>query len=220
MNIVIPEVENFIEKEFRPLNPALKQFGTEDGRDYLRILPETEMILRTLLAVFRPEKILEAGTANGYSAAVMATVLPEAEIVTIERNEERCRKAESRFSMLGLSKRITVINGDVTEQIRKLAECREQRETFDMAFLDAGKSHYPEYLSSCMPLLSKRALIAADDVLMRGTVADRKFDPRDKHRTSIRAMKEFISQIMNMEGAQSCIIPAGDGLSVTLMEKK
>lgn len=219
MNLVSDTVTAYLEDRFYPLSPALKQFGIEDGKDFLRILPDVEMVLRSLLSMYHPARILEVGMANGYSAAMMATLLPQSQIVTIEQQPQRCQKAAGRFAALGMGNRITICQGDAGQQLRELATQKENQKFFDVLFIDAAKSHYKEYLDIGLDMLKDRCLILSDDVLMRGTVIDEAFDPRSKHKTSIRAMRDYIEYISTMEGAHTGIIPVGDGLAVTYLEK-
>ena len=120
-HIINPVVTEYLNRCYRPLNgklEALRAIG-EDGHVPI-ILPETEMLLKSLLLIKKPERILEIGTAIGYSAVFFAELLPEAEIYTVEKDEYAFNAARRNVEAAGLSDRITVLPGDGQEQVEKL----------------------------------------------------------------------------------------------------
>ena len=122
-HIINPVVTEYLNRCYRPLNgklEALRAIG-EDGHVPI-ILPETEMLLKSLLLIKKPERILEIGTAIGYSAVFFAELLPEAEIYTVEKDEYAFNAARQNVEAAGLSDRITVLPGDGQEQVEKLRQ--------------------------------------------------------------------------------------------------
>ncbi len=181
------------------------------------ILKDTENLLSWLLRIKRPKRILEIGTAVGYSACFMATLLRDAEIVTIEKSPQMIERAKNNIEHLGFSKRIFIEEGDAYDCLGSLQGRFKlgEFEPFDFVFIDAAKSHYREFWDYAITMTSDEATIVCDNILMRGKTASSKFDKFDKFRTSMRKMREFLEYITSLENMPTTIMTVGDGVSIS-----
>lgn len=213
--ILNPVVRDYIYSSYRPLTPELEALRTKGEEDMISIiLPETEMLLSVLLRLRKPEKILEIGTAIGYSAVYFAQSLPEAKVVTIERDEYAFAAARENIRKAGCENRIEVLLGDGQEQIEKLKDMGETG--FDFVFIDAGKSHYRRFLDGALSVCSPEAVIVSDNILQRGMTAFDGYDEKGKHKTNIRRMREYVEFITSCTCLSTSILSAGDGVAVSI----
>lgn len=166
--------------------------------------------LLQLLRVQRPERILEIGTAIGYSALRMAEALPGAEVVTIERDAGMREQAAANLAGSPAGARVTVIAGDALELGRDMPDG-----PFDALFIDAAKGQYRKFFDLYTPLLGECGVIYCDNMFMHGLAADKPEDVPKKNRTMIRKLKEFTAWIMDHPEYDSALIPVGDGLLVS-----
>ncbi|MDD5921672.1 MAG: O-methyltransferase [Eubacteriales bacterium] len=211
-----PEVRAFIENKYSPLTEelgALRKLGEENKIPV--ILKETEMLLKTVLLLKRPKRIVEIGTAIGYSAAFFSTLLPEASIVSIEKDPEIARFAEENLRDFGFSRNIRILVGDGEEGCRTLE--KEGMNDADFLFIDAAKSHYKRFLENAVPLLSENALIASDNILQQGMTLEE--NPKHKHRTSIRAMRQYVDFLFKDPRFTSSLLSSGDGFALSIYHK-
>lgn len=216
-HIINPVITEYTDALYRPLSPDLERLRAEAEENRLPvILKDTERALAVLLRMRRPARVLEIGTLVGYSACCFAALCgPDTEIVTLEREPEMVRRAEHNIEALGYRAQIRVVEGDARETIAGLEG------PFEFVFIDAGKSHYREYWDAVLPLCEDGAVIVCDNVLMRGAVVLEEYDsvPR-RHRTSIRRMRAFLEHITGTEEAETAVLSAGDGLSVSVVRRK
>lgn len=221
-SIITSYINNFYQNENEKLN-QLRAFAEE--RRVPIILRDTEGLLLSLFRIKKPERILEIGTAIGYSACCFANGCG-CEVVTVESNEESYDAARNNIEALGFSDKVEVIFGDAREILAdmssNIADCDRHTvkdKRFDVVFIDAAKSHYKQFWDLAVPLCREDALIICDNVLMKGMTASDEYDPKRKYKTSIRKMREFISYITHLEYADTCILPVGDGVSLSVIEK-
>ena len=173
------------------------------------IQKETANFLQLVLTMNKPRKILELGTAIGYSAILMSLTLNGlVEITTIERDKEMVKIANKNIEKSGLQSNITVLEGDCLEIMKSL------QGQYDMIFMDAGKAHYNHFLPNCLRLLNKDGVLIADNVLFRGMVASKELATRRKV-TIIKRMKSYLELVSNNDELITSVIPMGDGISVT-----
>lgn len=186
------------------------------------IRPDTKELLRLLLLMNKPERILEIGTAVGYSALFMASCLPEVRITTLELDPERAREAEEHIREFGEEGRIEVLQGDAAELLRKEADrtAEEKAPGYDLVFIDAAKAQYGEYLTLVLPLVSEGAVIISDNVLQDGSILESHFLVEKRDRTIHDRMREYLKRLTDTEGLTTSILPVGDGVAVTLVEGK
>ncbi len=184
------------------------------------ILKDTETYLINLLSMLKPLNILEIGTAVGYSAAVFATVCPNAKITSLEFSKPSIVEAEDNLKNFGLSHRIKIIEGEAGKTMEELSEKVKNgdEDSFDFIFIDGGKSHYRRFWDLAVNLGHKGSLIVCDNIYLRGCIFSEKFDPERKHLTSTRKMKEFVDFLMDYQGADSFMLPVGDGLTMSVLK--
>ena len=181
------------------------------------IFTETEEILGLLIGLTHPVRILEIGTAYGYSALYFAKKLPEAHITTIERNPVMVEAAVSQFSSRKEGERIDLKVGDASEILDQLvcdlAEADES-EKFDFVFIDAAKSHYREFFEAAEKICTKDALIVCDNILLKGWILEAEGKDAKRHRTSIKYMKKFLEYLRERDDLEVSILTGADGLAI------
>lgn len=186
---------------------SLRKFG-EAGR--VPIIPvDTANMMRTLMIMNKPKRILEIGTAIGYSAMVMAEFPWVEEIITLERDEDMAALAHENFASNEAGKKIKMIIGDAQETILQLDG------KFDLIFIDAAKGHYMDFLKSSADVLNVGGLFVCDNVLFRGMLADRAKFKRRKV-TIVKRLKKFLDFISNCPELQTSVLNVGDGLSISV----
>lgn len=170
---------------------------------------ETAKFLELMVTIKKPKKILELGTAIGYSAILMyLTSDKNCEITTIERDSEMIDRAKANIEKYGFQSNIKIMQGDCLEILEKLDE------SYDMIFMDAGKGHYNHFLPHCLRLLKQDGIIVADNVLFRGMVASKELIKRRKI-TIVKRMKSYLDLVSNDENLITSVLPMGDGIAVT-----
>lgn len=185
---------------------ALRRYG--DDIRIPQIRKSEEDLFRSAVLAAAPRRILEIGTGIGYSALLMATLLPQAEIVTIEPFAPRYREARKRMQQAGVEDRVTVVSATAEEALREI------KGPFDLLYLDGSKGHYLEHLRLAEPLLQKNATVLADNVLFRGYVcADDRDVPR-RMRTIAHRMRAFLAYVKDPRYFTTKIYETGDGFAV------
>lgn len=225
-NIINDKVLEYINGYYKPLGAELAAFREDaEARRIPIILKDTESFLGMLLKLVKPRRILEIGTAVGYSAAFFAVSSPACSIVTIEREDEAHAEALANMERLGISGRVTCLKGDAVAIMTKLASemesdgtCGIEKEPFDFVFIDAGKSHYAEFLECSMKLVKSGAVIVCDNILMKAKTASDEYDPAGKYKTNIRKMREFVDILTADERLETALLAAGDGISVSIVK--
>jgi predicted O-methyltransferase YrrM len=186
-------------------------------REYIPILDlEATSFLQVLLRLVRPKRILEIGTAIGYSSILMAETVKDAQIVTIERDEERSREARKWIERSGYEKRIQLEVGDALEILQTYQENdKSQQSTFDFIFLDAAKGQYMKFFDLLLPLLSAQGVLLSDNVLFQGYVYQ---EGKIKHklRTMVNRLREYNTHIAFHPKLDTTFIPLGDGMALSI----
>ena len=172
------------------------------------VTKEVSRFLEVMVSIKKPKKILELGTAIGYSSILMSMASNRrAHITSIERDEAMILKANENIENLGFKDEIKVLQGDCLEVMKTLEG------EFDLIFMDAGKGHYNDFLKECMRLLSKDGIIIADNVLFRGMVASDELVIRRKI-TIVKRMRKFLEDINKDNSLLATILPMGDGIAI------
>lgn len=217
MSITDPEVVEYLQSI-----AGLKSDGAlQPVEDYAgaRIIPiihkEAADVLLYFVRTERPKRILELGTAIGYSAMLMARVDEGIEVDTIERDPAMRTLAEANFQAYGLQRRIRILAGEAEEVLGRLTE---EGGVYDLIFMDAGKSHYKTYLRLAMELIRPGGLIICDNVLVRGLVA--RSGIQKKHSTAIMNMRRFIEEASLDPRFDSMLLPVGDGLLIMKVRRR
>ena len=172
------------------------------------IMDDTLEVIATILKEQRPSRILEIGTAVGYSAICFSEYLQEdGKIDTIEREQDRAKQARENIKKVGVEKKIQIHEGDAVEILPTL------KENYDVIFIDAAKGKYPFFLEQALRMSHRGTVIIADNVLYKGYV----MGDYDKHkqRTAVRNLREYIAQTINDIHLETKILEVGDGLSVS-----
>jgi len=173
------------------------------------VTPEVAQLLVVLGRILRPARILEIGTAIGYSSILLAgTLASGGRIDTIERQEEMLLIARENIKKAGLEHIISVIAGDAEEVLK----CLDKR--YDMIFMDAAKGQYPEFLPECLRLLKRGGLMVSDNVLYKGMIAGDEPTAR-RDRTIVNRMRFYLDSLCSDPALDTSILPVGDGIAIT-----
>ena len=180
------------------------------------IRKEAQSLLRFLLCLLKPEKILEVGCAVGFSSAFMSEYMPEnCTITTIEKVEMRIKEAKKNLAAIPRADKVTLLCGDANEVLKELAD---KGESYPFIFMDAAKGQYMNFLPHLMKLLPEGGLLITDNVLQEGTIVESKYTIPRRERTIHMRMREYVYTLKHMEELETVVLPVGDG--VTLSVKK
>lgn len=171
-------------------------------------------VLRTFLAMKKPEKILEIGTAVGFSAILMARELPNVRLVTVENYPPRYEEAEKNFERYGYHDRIELIKGDAVKIVSELEE-----RSFDFIFLDAAKAQYITLLSDMLRVLQPGGFIFADNIMQDNRIMESRFAVERRDRTIHARLREYLYEITHHPDLKSSILPIDDGIAVSIKLK-
>lgn len=211
--MVSNEVNQYIEKIIPKRSEQvlkMEQYAKEHN------VPIMDLVgIETLLSYVRlkkPKRILEVGTAIGYSAIRMALACETAEIISIERDEERYNIAKDNVKNLCLESRITLLFGDANELQGQV----EDYAPYDFIFIDAAKGQYQNFFDHYSSMLSEDGIIVTDNVLFRGYVADESGLESRRLRSLVKKIRSFNEYMMQHPDYQSSILPVGDGMMVSI----
>lgn len=175
------------------------------------IRKEMESFLRVLIEIKKPKRILELGTAIGYSAILMANTMSEnCRITTIENYDKRIPIAKDNFKRAGVEKKVELLEGDALEILQKI------NEPYDFVFMDAAKAQYLVYLKEIMRLLPVDGILIADNVLQDGELVESRYAVERRNRTIHSRMREYLYEVKNMKELETTIIPIGDGITLSV----
>ncbi len=215
--IVEPRIRDFLNESYEPIDGFMEEFRILGERDGVPIiLKETEEFLSTLLKLKKPRKILEIGTAIGYSATFFAKSLPSSEVYTIENDEFAYTAAIGNFKRAGVDGKVFACFGDGQEQIEKLED--QGIVGFDFVFIDAAKNSYRRFMESCIPVCDPGAVIVTDNILIHGLTVVEELDPKKKHKTHRKKMKEYIDFITGNKCMETSLFSVGDGIAVSILD--
>jgi len=207
--ITYPHINSFLAGIFEQTDPLLKEMEEYAKKNYIPIIqPESAQLLKVLCLISKPERVLEIGTAIGYSSIILARSMAENGILdTIEIDEDMIARAAVYIKRAGLEEKIRILNGDAGEILQCLGT------PYDFIFLDAAKGQYAEFLPYCLRLLKPGGLFITDNVLYRGMVAKEGFIEH-KHRTITVKLKEYLKLLCRNNELVTSIVPAGDGIAI------
>ncbi len=172
---------------------------------------ETQGLLRLLMAMKQPARILEVGCAVGFSAILMAEANPAAcRIVTIENYEKRIPIARENFKRAGRAEQIELLFGDAMELLPTLSG------SFDFIFLDAAKGQYLAFLPQLLRLLGPKGVLVSDNVLQEGEILESRFAVTRRNRTIHKRMREYLYQLTHHKELATSVLPIGDGVTVSV----
>ena len=205
--VVKEEIVSFMRERQAPVTDALKELEEFARRENIPIIPhETVAFFRLFLQTMQPKSILEIGTAIGFSALLMAEQVPDAKIMTIDRNEEMIAFAKENFARFDQRKQITLLEGDAVD----LLEHIEQR--FDLIFMDSAKSKYIVFLPEVLKRLEVGGVVILDDIFQGGDVARDIMEVRRGQRTIYRGLQRLFDATLDHPGLTASLIPLGDGI--------
>ena len=172
------------------------------------IMDETLEVMGEYLSKIKPEKILEIGTAVGYSAMCFTNFLTEdGRIDTIEREVERVKEARGNIEKVGVADKIQIYEGDAVEILPTL------KERYDAVFIDAAKGKYPFFLKEALRMIKPNGIIFADNILYKGYVLSDY--NKHKQRTAVRNLREYIKEVSENPNLETQILEVGDGLAIS-----
>ena len=175
------------------------------------IRKEMQSFLKALLNVQKPMRVLEVGTAVGFSALLMSEYLEEgASITTIENYEKRIPIARENFKRAGKEQMIILLEGDAQDVLKTLEG------TYDFIFMDAAKGQYIHFLPEVLRLLKKGGLLVSDNVMQDGTIIESRFGVERRGRTIHARMREYLYVLKHHEELLTSIIPLGDGVALSV----
>lgn len=205
-NIVQPYIEDYLEMIFPTEDEyleKLREIAVEDGVPIVD--RQVGEFLKMLILMEKPKKILELGTAIGYSSSLMAKTLKSVEIDTVEINSNMAIMARTNLHNQNLEDRVKLHVQDALDFLK------ETKETFDLIFIDAAKGQYEEYFKYSLKCLSSQGLIIMDNVLFHGMVARPGIVDRRKI-TIIKRLRKFLPNILSSKKFDTSLLPIGDGL--------
>ena len=200
---------NSLDTGHTPFLENLERTAKQDRVPIIR--REMQSFLKVFLKMKQPKRILEVGTAVGFSAVFMAQYgEPDAEITTIENYEKRIPIARENFEKSGFADRITLIPGDAAEVLKTLDG------PYDFIFMDAAKGQYINWLPDILRLLRDGGLLMSDNVLQDGTIMESRYAVERRDRTIHERMREYLYTLKHMEELETSIIPIGDGAAISV----
>lgn len=174
---------------------------------------EMQSFLKTLLLIKKPMRILEIGTAVGFSALLMSEYAPQGcRITTVENYEKRIPIARANFRRAGKEEQITLMEGDAAEVLKTLAG------PFDLIFMDAAKGQYIHYLPEALRLLPEDGVLVSDNVMQDGDVIESRFAVERRNRTIHARMRDYLYELKHNDAIVTSIIPLGDGVAVSVKQ--
>ena len=171
---------------------------------------EMQSFLEVLLLMKKPMRVLEVGTAVGFSALLMSEYVPEeCAITTIENYEKRIPIARQNFVRAGKEKKITLLEGDAMDVLKTLEG------PYDFIFMDAAKGQYIHFLPEILRLLAKDGVLVSDNVLQDGDVIESRFAVTRRNRTIHKRMREYLYTLTHSEELVTAVLPVGDGITLS-----
>ncbi|MCR4588307.1 MAG: O-methyltransferase [Lachnospiraceae bacterium] len=189
----------------------LEESARDSGNPIIR--SQTRRLLQVLLSMKEPTQILEIGTAVGFSAIWMSECAPKAQITTIEKVEDRIKKAKENFKEYKKEDQITLLAGDASEILKELTG------PYDFMFLDAAKAQYIHYLPELLRMLPAGGVLVTDNILQDGELLESRFSIERRDRTIQTRMREYLRTITEDERLQTVLLESGDGVAISVRVK-
>ena len=209
VNERIVDYINSLDKGNSPVCNAIEKEALADGGPIIR--KEMGNLLKVLLLLKQPQKILEVGTAVGYSSILMSENMPQnCRITTIENYEKRIPVAKNNFKRAGKEEVITLLEGDAMDILKELDG------TYDFIFMDAAKGQYINFLPELLRLMPAGGLLISDNVLQEGDIVESRYGVTRRNRTIHTRMREYIYTLTHAEQLETSIVPIGDGITLSV----
>ncbi len=190
----------------------LNKIEEQAHKDYVPVIRrETQSFLKVLLEAKKPGRILEVGTATGFSALFMREYNPApCRITTIENFEARIRAARENFRLAGCKEDMTLLEGDAAEILPGLTG------PYDLIFMDAAKGQYIRFLPEVTRLLAPGGLLISDNVLREGEILESRYAVTRRNRTIHSRMREYLYELTHSPEFATAVLPVGDGLTLSV----
>ena len=196
-----------------PFLEELEQYALQERVPVIR--GEMQSFIKMLLALQRPKRILEVGTAIGFSTLLMCEYGPaDVQITTIENYEKRIPLAKENFRKAGQESKITLLEGDATKILAGLSG------SYDLIFMDAAKGQYIHWLPDVIRLLKKGGVLLSDNVLQDGNLIESHYIVERRDRTIYKRMREYLYQLKHDPLLETSILPLGDGVTVSVKKEE
>lgn len=206
-------LNNYLVKHLPHTEDWVKDLEKQAKIDHVPIMdPIGINFLMQLIRLHKPHKILEIGTAIGYSALRMSEANPSSKITTIERDDNRFEQAVQNIKLLNKDNTIEIIHGDALEVLIELADNGDQ---YDCIFIDAAKGQYMRFFELSQPLLAENGLIVTDNVLFKGHVYDPNFE-HPRHKKMVEKIRAYNEWLVNHPDYITTILPIGDGVAISV----
>lgn len=192
-----------------PFLDGIEKYALENEIPVVR--KSMQSLLRFLLVYAKPERILEVGTAIGFSALLMSEYGPEnCHITTIEKDEKRIALARQNIGNAGKEERITLLEGDAAEILK------EAEGSWPLIFMDAAKGQYIHFLPDLLRLLAPGGILVSDNVLQDGDVVQSRYAVTRRNRTIHARMREYLYELKHHPELETVILPVGDGVALSV----
>ena len=202
----------------------IRSFGVDRGSEVLRtiekeairddvpiIRKETGELLRILLQIKKPERILEVGAAIGFSSVFMGENTPEGtRILTIENYPPRIERAKANIAMADMEHKITLIPGDAAEVLQTLTG------SWDFIFMDAAKGQYIHFMPEVLRLLAPEGILVSDNVLQDGDIFESRYGIKRRNHTIHSRMREYLYALTHNDALDTVILETGDGMAISV----
>ncbi|WP_197489733.1 O-methyltransferase [Rossellomorea aquimaris] len=163
-----------------------------------------------MLRIQQPKRILEIGTAIGYSALRMVEAVPHSTVVTLERDEERYEVAQSFLSRSIHGNQVISLFGDALDVVEEA----EKHGPFDAIFIDAAKGQYQKFFDIYSTMLTNNGVVYSDNVLFKGLVAQEEVEQK-RIRNMVKKLQKYNMWLMNHDQFVTSILPVGDGIAIS-----
>ena len=196
------------------LSPFLEDLYRTAKRDGVPVIRrDTQNVLKTILKLKKPKRILEVGTAVGFSTLLICEYGPkDLHITTIENYEKRIAAARENFRVSGYEERITLVESDAGEVLPHLDG------SYDMIFMDAAKGQYIHWLKDVTRLLAPGGILLSDNVLQEGDIIESRYLVERRNRTIHKRMREYLTELTHSSCLTTSILCVGDGLSLSVKD--
>ena len=195
--------------------PLLNEIEKEAKADLVPVIRrEMQSFLKVLLAIHRPLRVLEVGTAVGFSALLFCEYGPEnMQVTTIEKYEKRIPIARENFRRAGRENQITLLEGDAADILKEL------QESYDLIFMDAAKGQYIHFLDDVLRLMKPGSVLVSDNVLQGGDIIESHSAVERRNRTIYKRMREYLYELKHNDKLLTSVIPLGDGVTVSVRKE-
>jgi len=206
------QLEQYLLKKLPSVEEWVVEIEEQAMANNIPIMDKISMnFLMQLVSISKPQRILEIGTAIGYSSLRMLEAYSNTTIITIEKDQFRFRQAVNNINRLQKQTSIKPIYGDARDEMSKFIQ---KNEKFDFIFIDAAKGEYQQYFELARSLLTDDGLILSDNILFRGYVAGVK-EPLQKYKKVTEKIRAYNDWLVNVPDFTTTLVPIGDGLAIS-----